>query len=64
MNKITRTVLTLVSSFLLFGVGIYRIFTESLSSTPLFVAYIFVITGFIGMIANAIVLKKLHSISG
>lgn len=55
---INRTVITLVSSFLVFGVGIFRLFTESLSSTPLFVAYVFIITGFIGMLYIGLKLGK------
>jgi hypothetical protein len=36
-----------------------NIHNESLSSTPLFVAYIFAITGLIGIVANGVTLKKL-----
>jgi hypothetical protein len=36
-----------------------NIHNESLSSIPLFVAYIFTITGLIGIIANGVTLKKL-----
>jgi hypothetical protein len=59
-NK-TRTIITIVGSLLIFAVGMFRILTESLSSTPLFVAYVFAITGFIGVIANGVRLRKLQS---
>ncbi|EQB34706.1 hypothetical protein M948_20170 [Virgibacillus sp. CM-4] len=59
-NK-TRTVITFVYSLLIFAIGIFRILTVSLSSTPLFVAYIFVIVGFIVFIVNEIILRKLLS---
>ncbi|KAB8136241.1 hypothetical protein F9U64_10425 [Gracilibacillus oryzae] len=64
MDKSTKHVVGLIGSFLIFAVGLFRIVTESLSSTPLFVAYIFAITGFIGVIANGVELgkrKKLNS---
>lgn len=60
MNK-TRSIITLVSSFFIFAVGVFRVLTESLSITPLFVAYIFVITGLIGVIASGVKLKKIES---
>lgn len=60
MNK-TRTIITLVSSFLIFAVGVFRILNESLTFTPLFVAYIFVIAGLIGVIASGVKLKKIES---
>ncbi len=58
MNNKTRTVIGLIGSFLIFAVGLFRLFTETLSSTPLFVAYLFFITGIIGIIANGIKLGK------
>ncbi|UCZ55082.1 hypothetical protein LGQ02_10295 [Bacillus shivajii] len=58
MNK-TRTLITLVASLLIFTVGMFRILTDSLSSTPLFVAYLLAFTGLIGVIANSIMLRKL-----
>jgi hypothetical protein len=61
MKNETRIIITLVCSLLIFAVGMFRIFTESLSSTPLFVAYIFVITGLIGVVANSVMLKKLQT---
>ena len=59
-NKI-RIIITLVCSLLIFAVGMFRILTESLSSTPLFVAYILVITGLIGIVTNSVMLKKLQT---
>ncbi|RWZ54487.1 hypothetical protein EQV77_14540 [Halobacillus fulvus] len=53
-----KTAIALIGSFLVFAVGMFRIFTESLSSTPLFVAYLFLISGFIGVVANGIKLRK------
>ncbi|SDN02194.1 hypothetical protein SAMN05518871_10374 [Psychrobacillus sp. OK028] len=61
MKNKTRTIITLVGSFILFALGTFRILTESLSSTPLFVAYIFTITGLIGVIANSLILKKVKT---
>lgn len=61
MENKTRTIITLVCSLLIFAVGMFRIFTESLSSTPLFVAYIFAITGLIGVVANGVILRKLQT---
>ncbi|PGZ99127.1 hypothetical protein COE51_09855 [Bacillus pseudomycoides] len=63
MQKIdikNRTIITLIGSFLLFTFGTFRIMTESLSSTSLFVAYVFAITGFIGIIANGSKLRKIR----
>ncbi|GIN37274.1 hypothetical protein MHI39_14770 [Heyndrickxia sp. FSL K6-6286] len=54
-NKI---VVALIGSFLIFAAGLLRLFTESLSSTPLFVAYIFIITGILGIITNGLKLGK------
>lgn len=53
-----RTIITFVCSFLIFAIGLFRIVTEAHSSTSLFVAYIFVIAGFIGMVANGLMLRK------
>ncbi|GGJ77415.1 hypothetical protein [Virgibacillus salexigens] len=53
-----RTIITLVSSLLIFAVGLFRIFTEYLSSMSLFVAYVFIITGLIGVVANGLKLKS------
>ena len=61
MKNKTRTIITLVCSLLIFAVGMFRILTDSLSSSPLFVAYVFTITGFIGVIANGVMLRKLQS---
>ena len=60
MENKTRIIITLVCSLLIFAVGMFRILTESLSSTPLFVAYIFAITGLIGVVASGVILKKLQ----
>jgi hypothetical protein len=38
----------------------FRILTEPLYSTPLFVAYIFAITGLIGVVANTVRLRRLQ----
>ncbi|MFV8830563.1 hypothetical protein [Alkalihalobacterium sp. APHAB7] len=61
MNHKTRIIITLVCSLLIFAVGLFRILTEAFTSTPLFVAYIFGITGLIGAVANGIVLRKLQT---
>ena len=61
MKNKTRTIITLVCSLLIFAVGMFRILTESLSSTPLFVAFIFAITGLIGVFANGVILRKLQT---
>ena len=53
-----KTIITLFASLLLFVFGTYRILTETLSSTPLIVAYIFAITGFIGVVTNVANLRK------
>lgn len=58
MKSKTWIVITLVSSLLIFAVGMFRILTDTLSSTPLFVAYIFAITGLIGAVANGVILKR------
>lgn len=50
MKNKAGTIITLVCSLLIFTLGMYRILTESLSSTPLFVVYIFAITGLIEVI--------------
>ncbi|MGP4038535.1 hypothetical protein ACTWP4_01305 [Gracilibacillus sp. D59] len=61
MKSKARTISTLICSLLIFAVGLYRILTESLTSTPLIVAYIFVIAGLIGVVANGILLGKIPS---
>lgn len=61
LNNKTRSIISLVCSLLIFAVGMFRILTESLTSTSLFVAYIFAITGLIGIVANGIVLRKLQT---
>lgn len=47
---------TLIGSFLIFIVGLSRILFQSIAPTPLFVAYVLMITGLIGLIANSIVI--------
>lgn len=56
----TRTIITLLGSFLLFTFGTFRIITGSLSSTSLFVAYVLAITGFIGITANGSKLRRIR----
>ena len=56
-----RIVVALIGSLLIFAVGLFRFFTETLSSTPLFIAYVFIITGAIGIIANGLRLGKTHN---
>ena len=58
MNK---TFIAFLASLLLLVFGTYRILTETLSSTPLIVAYIFAITGFIGVVANLVSLRKMRT---
>ena len=61
MKYKNRIIITLVCSLLIFAVGMFRILTESPSSTPLFVVYIFAITGLIGAVVNGVILKKLQT---
>lgn len=61
MNKKTRIIIGLLSSFFLFSVGTYQILIDTISSNSLFVSYDFAITGFIGTIGNAVRLKKAQS---
>ena len=56
-----KTIITLLASLLLFVFGTYRILIETLSSTSLIVAYIFAITGFIGVVANLVNLRKMRT---
>ncbi len=56
-----KTILSLLASLLLFVFGTIRVLTETLSSTPLFVAYILAITGFIGVVGNVVNLKKIRT---
>lgn len=58
----SKTVITLIGSVFINLVGLYRLFSESLSLTPLFIAYLFIITGFIGISANGIKLFKYKKI--
>ncbi|MCG3420024.1 hypothetical protein [Oceanobacillus jordanicus] len=58
----SKTVFGLIGSAFITVVGLYRLFSESLSSTPLFIAYLFIITGFIGGCANGIKLLKYKKI--
>ncbi|MBM7609712.1 putative membrane protein [Lysinibacillus composti] len=59
MKSKIRTIIGLISSLLLVTISIYRILTESLSSTSLFVAYLFAITGLIGLIVYIAMIRKL-----
>jgi hypothetical protein len=52
MQNKKRKIISLVCSFLIFAVGTFRIITESLSSTPLLVAYTLAIGGLIGVIGS------------
>ena len=56
-----KTIISLLASLLLFVFGTIRVLTETLSSTPLFVAYILAITGFIGVVGNVVNLKKIRT---
>lgn len=61
LNNKNRTIITLVCSLLILAVGMFKILTELLPSMSLFVAYIFVITGLIGVVANGMTLRKLQT---
>ena len=50
--------ITLVNSLLNFAVGMFKIPTEKLSSTPLIAALIFAITGLIGVVTNRLISIK------
>ncbi|MGP4060186.1 hypothetical protein [Halobacillus sp. H74] len=52
MNQQFKIGIALIASFLLLMVGVYRIFTGQLDDLPLFVAYIFAVSGLIGVITN------------
>ncbi|RXI96585.1 hypothetical protein DS745_23060 [Anaerobacillus alkaliphilus] len=58
MGNNFRTIMMLLFHFVIFFFGLFRILTEALASTPLFVAYIFAITGLIGIVANGLILYK------
>ncbi|SES18824.1 hypothetical protein SAMN04487944_12282 [Gracilibacillus ureilyticus] len=53
-----RTVAALIGSILICSFGLFRLLNETLSATPLFVAYVFIITGLIGAVVNAVKLGK------
>ncbi|WP_338472885.1 hypothetical protein R4Z10_09250 [Niallia sp. XMNu-256] len=61
MKNKTRIIIALIGSFLVFAIGMFRMLTESLSQAPMFVAHVFAITGFIGIVANGIMLRKAQS---
>ena len=61
LKMTNRIVVALIGSILIFAVGLFRLFTETLSSTPLFIAYVFIITGAIGVVANGLRLGKTHN---
>ncbi|MBL5791999.1 hypothetical protein B5V88_06170 [Heyndrickxia sporothermodurans] len=61
MNNKNRIIFTLICSFLIFAVSMFRILTESLSSIPLLAAYTLAIGGFFGVVANGVLLKRLNS---
>jgi putative hemolysin len=56
-----KTIISLLASLLLCVIGTFRVLAETLSSTPLFVAYIFAITGFIGVVGNVVNLRKIRT---
>ncbi len=61
LNNKTRSIITLICSLFIFAVGMFRILTESLTSTPLFVAYIFAVVGLIGAVAKGIILRRVQT---
>ncbi|MDT8860290.1 hypothetical protein N0O92_08590 [Alkalihalobacillus sp. MEB130] len=61
MDNKTRTMMALIGSFLLLFVGMFRILTESMTFTSLFVAYVFSITGLFGVVINGVVLRRLQT---
>ncbi|MCE7792073.1 hypothetical protein K8O68_06510 [Salipaludibacillus sp. CUR1] len=61
MSNLMKVILTLIGSLLVFGFGVFRITAESLASIPLVVAWIFAVTGLIGIIANGVLLKKIRT---
>ena len=56
-----KTIISLLASLLLCVFGTFRVLTETLSSTPLIVAYILAITGFIGVVGNVVNLRKIRT---
>ncbi|MGR9049831.1 hypothetical protein ACQ4XT_14500 [Halobacillus faecis] len=61
MNEEMKIGIALISSFLIFMVGIFRLFTAELQDIPLFVAYILTVTGLVGVITNGWKWKKRES---
>ncbi|BDG32005.1 hypothetical protein PthBH41_17170 [Parageobacillus thermoglucosidasius] len=59
INKKAKVVIGLISSLVLCLFGVYRLMIEARSSYSLLVPAIFAVTGFIALIANIIVLKKM-----
>ncbi len=50
--------IALAGSFLIFASGMYRILSGDFPETPPFSAYIFAVGGFLGVIANGMILRK------
>ncbi|WLR46660.1 hypothetical protein LC065_13915 [Halobacillus litoralis] len=61
MNQEMKIGIALISSFLIFMVGLFRLFTADLQEIPLFIAYILTIAGLIGVITNGWKWKKRES---
>ncbi|WP_406944077.1 hypothetical protein ACJA3J_11795 [Halobacillus sp. SY10] len=61
MNQEMKIGIALIGSFLIFMVGLFRLFTEELQDIPLIVAYILTFSGFIGVITNGWKWKKRES---
>lgn len=62
MNIKYKTIIALISSFLVFAAGTFALFTNALPAMAVIVSYIFAITGGIGVIANCVMLRKLKAI--
>ena len=58
MKRRIRLLIGLISCVVLCIFGLYRIFTETLTSGALFTAILFAVCGFIGAIGNLVELRK------
>ena len=59
MTDKNRTLLSLVSSMALCSVGGYRIFTNNLEAMSILVAYIFFISGLIGLVFSVVKFSRI-----
>lgn len=58
MNEEIKTGIALIASFFMVMTGLFRLFTDQIEEMSLMVAYVFIFTGLIGVVSNALKWKR------